>query len=345
MEKVLSKADFYKLFFGGLRTKYEVIGPTNKGGATSTYSFTTFDYVDRAIDLEMDYKSNMLSPKRIYFPDNQLLYKYKKDGQDVKLKDLREVWEKEKVIFGLHPCDIAAISRLDRVLMENSFVDQHYQDKRRKSIIIGLTCNEAQRRCFCNSLGSGPDIENGYDLLLTDIGDSYFFRAGTDLGKELISADYFRDATGQDRELREAKLKKVEKGLLDKIDVVEIVSVMADKYNDELWNDFSMKCFTCGACNMICPTCHCFTVNDKTSVDGSQGTRVIVWDPCHFARFAQMAGNFNLREEKSSRFKHRIYDKFHYSAKRYGTVSCVGCGRCMEFCPSHIDIRDALRRL
>ncbi|WP_052303876.1 4Fe-4S dicluster domain-containing protein [Desulfofundulus kuznetsovii] len=281
MEKVLDKAHFSR-FLGDLVTKYKVIGPTKKGGATSTYTYTTFDYVKGVEDLEIDYKSSMLSPKRIYFPDSQPLYKYEKNGQNVKLQDLREVWDKERVLFGLRPCDITAILCLDKVFMEDSFVDHYYQDKRRKSIIIGLTCSETRQHCFCNSLGSGPDIESGYDLLMTDIGDSYFFRAKTDLGKELISADYFRDATDQDRELREAKLKKVKEGLSEKVDPAKIISVMADKYNDELWNEFSDNCFTCGACNMVCPTCHCFTIIDKTSPDGSEGTRVLVWDSCHF---------------------------------------------------------------
>lgn len=344
MDKILDKANFSR-FFEDLRSKYDIIGPTNKGGATSTYTYTTFDHVDNINNLSIDYKSSMLSPKRIYFPDSQPLYKYEKAGESVKLHDLREIWDKEKVLFGLRPCDITAILRLDQVFMEEGFVDQYYQDKRRKSIIVGLTCSEARKHCFCNGSGSGPDIESGYDLLITDLGDSYFFRAATDLGKELITGNYFRDATGQDTEIRNSKLKKVKAELPEKIDAMKITSVMADKYNDELWNEYAANCFTCGACNMVCPTCHCFTIRDKSVPDGSEGTRVLVWDPCHFERFAQIAGSVNIRGEKSSRFKHRLYDKFYYSAKQYGSVSCIGCGRCMEFCPSHIDIRGALRRL
>ncbi len=344
MERVLKKIDFYKLFFPDLQAKYDVIGPTRKGGATSTYSYTAFGSVERAIDLEMGFSSNMVSHKKIFFPDNEPLYKFKKDGQDVQLEDRREVWDKEKVIIGIRPCDITAIASLDNALM-GSFVDQHYQDKRRKSILIGLTCDSARSGCFCSSVGSGPDIEKGYDLLLTDIGDSFFFKAGTDLGEKLISADYFTDAVDGDKELREEKMRKLKGELSGGFDVDKVTSVLADKYDDELWTEFSNKCYTCGACNMVCPTCNCFTVNDKSKVDNSEGTRVLVWDSCHFERFAQIAGNHNLRGEKNTRFKHRIYDKYHYVPLRNGTVSCVGCGRCAEFCPSHIDIRNALSKL
>ncbi|MBI4286554.1 MAG: 4Fe-4S dicluster domain-containing protein [Chloroflexi bacterium] len=96
---------------------------------------------------------------------------------------------------------------------------------------------------------------------------------------------------------------------------------------------------------MVCPTCHCFAVLDKTNVDLTEGRRVRVWDSCHFERFARMAGGLDPREKKSSRFKHRLYDKFYYTAIRYAEMFCVGCGRCIRFCPSGIDLRDALHGL
>lgn len=345
MERVLSKADFYKLFIPDLQASYDVIGPTRQGGATSTYSYSTFGIIDRPIDLEMDYTLNMVSHKKIFFLDNEALYSFKKNGNDVQLENRREVWEREKVIIGLRPCDLTGIASLDKSFAGNNFVDHHYQDKKRKSILIGLTCKTSRPSCFCSSVGAGPDIENGYDLLLTDLGDSFFFRAGTDVGKKLISAEYFRDAAEADMEQRDESLKVLEKGLSRKFDLEKVTSVLEEKFNDEMWKETSDRCYTCGACNMVCPTCSCFTIKEKTKVDNSEGTRVLVWDSCHYERFAQIAGNHNLRAEKNSRFKHRIYDKYHYVPLRNGAVACVGCGRCAEFCPSHIDIRDALERL
>lgn len=344
MERVLEKKDLQK-FLNDLKKKYEVIGPTKKGGGTSSYSHATFSHIDKIEDLEIDYKSSMLSPKIVFFPDNQPLYNYQKTGDGVKLRDVREVWDKGRALFGLHPCDIAAISCMDKVFMEEGLEDQSYQDKRSKSIIIGLTCADTQKFCFCNVVGTGPDTEKGYDLLMTGLGDRYFFKAETESGKKLISADYFGDVTDEDREQREEELERIRKDLPDELDIQKISEVMQEKYGDELWDEFSDMCLTCGACNMVCPTCHCFMIKDKTNWDRSEGTRVLVWDSCHFERFAKMAGDLNIREEKSSRFKHRLYDKFHYDKKRSGTVFCVGCGRCIEFCPSHIDIRSALKKL
>ncbi|MEQ8201001.1 MAG: 4Fe-4S dicluster domain-containing protein [Syntrophomonadaceae bacterium] len=341
MERVIKKTDFFKLFLENLKAKYQVIGPTRRGGGTSSYAYATFDYIDRAIELELSYGSTMGSIKKLFFPDHETLYQYKKNGQDFDLVDQRKVWDKEKLILGLRPCDITALRALDEVFMS----DPHYQDKRNRSIIIGLTCISACPRGFCSSVGSGPDIESGYDILLTDIGDTFFCRSGSDRGEDLISEDYFKDADDQERQMRAESMKKVESELVQIFSLDKVTSILADKYNDDLWDEFADKCFTCGSCNMVCPTCTCFTINDRTKVDYSEGKRIIVWDSCHFERFAQMAGNFNLREEKKSRFKHRIYDKFHFSLVRNGKVSCVGCGRCAEFCPSHIDIRDALSKV
>ena len=343
MEKILEKESFQE-FLEDLIKQYKVIGPVRKGGGTSTYSYTTFDYVESVEDLEMDYTSSMLTHKSIYFPDNEPVYEYEVKNNRVEIRDLMEIWSGERVIVGMHPCDITAILHLDKVFLEEAFEDPYYKDKRSKTIIIGLTCSKVKASCFCNIVGSGPDIETGYDLLMTDIGDSYFIKVGSEVGEGIVSKDYFRNANEEDRKRRSDEIEKVAKQLPAKLDMDKILDVMPEKYNDGLWKEYSDRCLTCGACNMVCPTCHCFVINDKTNSDRTKGTRFLSWDSCHFERFARIAGS-NIRGEKGSRYKHRMYDKFYYDVKRYGTVFCVGCGRCLEFCPSHIDIRSILRKL
>ncbi|RLE37333.1 hypothetical protein DRJ17_06830 [Candidatus Woesearchaeota archaeon] len=344
MEKILLKVNFQK-FLEDLKANFKVIGPTRKGGGTATYSYACFDEIEDLDDLEMDYKFSMLSPKMVFFPDNQELYGYEKVGADIKLVDLRDKWGKDIAIVGLHPCDIAALLCLDRVFREEPFEEEYYNSKRQRTAIIGMTCTEPKGSCFCNLVGSGPDIEEGYDLLLTDIGDRFYFRSGTELGDRLISANYFMEPTEGDRDRRSEEVKRVAKELGPGLHVDTAQRVMEEKYDDSLWDEFSSKCVTCGSCNMVCPTCHCFSIVDKTNFDQTRGKRILVWDSCHFERFALMAGNINVRGEKESRFKHRLYDKYYYDPMRYGRIFCVGCGRCLEFCPSHIDIRDALNKL
>ncbi|MBA7558989.1 Anaerobic sulfite reductase subunit A [subsurface metagenome] len=342
MEKTLGKEYFHE-FLEYLKQNYRIAGPTRKGGATA-YTYLTFDYVEKTEDLELDYQTSMVPPKRLFAPDNEALFGFKKVGSDVILEDLGEKGEKKCILLGIHPCDIVAISRLDKVFAE-VYRDPYYWNRRENTIIIGQTCDRAGDYCFCNITGSGPDIEGGYDLLMTDIGDSYFFRTGSQSGEKLIQRDYFKAPTPEDKRGREERLENIRQGLKDDFNIEGIVEVMKEKYNDKLWDEYGERCVTCGVCNMVCPTCHCFAILDRANVDQTEGKRIRVWDSCHFERFAKMASGLDLREEKGSRFKHRLYDKFYYPPVRYGDIFCVGCGRCIEFCQSRIDIRDALKKL
>ncbi len=343
MEKILAKKDFPK-FFDDLRDKYKIIGPTRKG-SISAFTNITIDYIDSLDELELHYTETMLPLKNILFPDSEILYRYEKENSDVKLEDSMDKWDNKRLFLGIHPCDITAVSHLDKVLKEEKFEDPFYKNRRNNSIIIGLTCKEAGERCFCNITGSGPDIEDGFDLLMTDIGDSYYVKSGSETGNSLLESDYFEDATDEQMEEREKAIEKVRDELPQDLEIEGLSKEMEKRYNDKLWNEFSEKCETCGNCNIVCPTCHCFTIKERTNANQSKGERVRTWDSCHFKRFAEMAGGLNIREEKTSRFKHRMYDKFYYTPMRYDSIFCVGCGRCIKFCQSEIDIREALRKV
>jgi len=345
MEKLIAKKDLQH-FFHDLKKEYEVIGPALKGGGTAKYSYPTLAPINKFEELILDYTTTMVSPKNIFFPDNQVLYKFEKDEDgNIEVEDVEEAWSEKKVLFGMHPCDISALLRLDKVLLEGNFENKKYRNKREQTIIIGITCNEPHEACFCNTSGSGPDIDCGYDLLLTDIGKNYFLRAGTDTGKKLFCADYFKKATRKDKEKRDKQIEKVDKVLPGKLDLVKIAQNITECDLDELLSKFTSRCFTCGACNMVCPTCHCFSIVERTNPERTKGTRNLTWDSCHYEKFATMAGNINVRPDVKDRFKHRVLDKFYYDATRYGTVFCVGCGRCLDFCPGHMSIRDAAKKI
>jgi ferredoxin len=344
MQKKLKKEDFKK-FFDDLKEEYKIFAPTRKGTITA-YNFANFDYIDDVKWLCLD-RNPISSPKKLFARDGEVLFRFEKQGDNVVLKEGDPKWTEKRVLFGARPCDIAAVAKLDKVFNEEHS-DPSYIEKRKNTLIIGLTCNETtDDYCFCTATKTGPDSESGYDLLMTDIGDSYFLKSGSEQGERLLAKSYFGEISPADEQARGDILAKVEKELEEKnqFKLDNIKEDMAECFDDAMWEKYGKKCSVCGSCNMVCPTCHCFTILDKANLGQTEGKRIRIWDSCHFDKFATLAGGFNVRPEKFSRLKHRLYDKFYYRFIMYGEGFCVGCGRCARHCQSEIDIRDALKEV
>ncbi len=286
-------------------------------------------------------------PQKTVLPDGEALFKFEKMGNEVILKEGEQEWKEKRVLLGVRPCDLAAMAKFDKVFNE-AYDDPLYRERRKNTLIIGMTCNEkTDDSCFCTVTESGPDMDSGYDLLMTDIGDSYFFKSGSQEGERLLEKSYFKDVLPKDVEARGQKIAELKKDLESKneLNLTNIKETLGKAYDSPIWDQYGKRCVTCGACNMVCPTCHCFTILDKANVGQTEGKRVRIWDSCHYEKFAKMAGGFDIRPEKVSRLKHRLYDKFYYPFITYGEGFCVGCGRCIRHCQSEIDIREALREV
>ena len=281
-----------------------------------------------------------ISPKPIFLPPKESLFRWKKVEDGYIIEDCLNGKEK-KVIFGARGCDVASLKILDLYMMEVS--DPYYASRRKETIIIGITCEYPRESCFCTAFGGM--IPDEYDLWLTDIGDYYFVDIGSEKGKELASMELFEKASPEDEERKRKKIERTEQEIrkMAKIEL-EGYQDMEDKFEDRIWEELGDTCLSCGRCNLICPTCHCFDVRDITNLDGSAGERIRVWDSCHLLDFAKTCAE-NFRKDRYARVRYRIYDKFVFSVKRYNLYACVGCGRCIDSCHAGIDIRDVLRRL
>lgn len=237
------------------------------------------------------------------------------------------------ILFGLHPCDLAAISYLDQVFLGND-PDPLYTARRAALILIGLSCTPDE---FCSCQKSPPPLPALSDLFLNIVTDGFVLSSGSSRGDEI--------------------LKKL-KGLLEerKIDLPDdnrrfftqdVSERTLPKIDPTLpdWQEFASRCLACGACSLCCPTCYCFDVMESATLDGCSAKRVRQWDNCLFKSHSQISGGISFNQDRAARFRYRYKHKYLGFGALMGVGSCVGCGRCRVVCPAEIDLRPLAERL
>ncbi|NHJ48251.1 MAG: hypothetical protein FK733_10735 [Asgard group archaeon] len=317
-----------------------VIATTDKNKVPTLAEITSSDEVLFDVDLPM------ISIKKLFHPAKQDLFKFSRTKGVIESflnKVLTDV-DKKIVVFGVRPCDITGNNVLDEIFKEY-FQDEFYNKMRQHTLIVGVNCLEpCYENCFCESMNSN-DPKSGYDLMLTEIlKDEYMLVPNTDGGKRILRLypDLFRDPTEEDFEqyVRTLELKK--NNFKKHILVEGLASELEDKFESKVWHKYTKKCLYCGSCTFVCPTCYCFSVKDKINVDLETGIRQREWDSCYYPEFALVAGGHDFRHDKMRRFRYRYLHKFIDIPRRYNMEGCVGCGRCITYCPADIDVREVL---
>jgi ferredoxin len=331
--KILDKAKLSQ-FLEELRPKYEVIAPLHEG---KDILFGRLDSTKLAIDFV---GKTRLSPKEYLFPQREVLFTFE-ENKKVEIKAYLD--ETKRVIWGIRPCDLYGIKVLNMVYFSD-YIDPYYQARSTNTLLLGLNCNEAEASCFCSSLVTGPFAREGFDLLFTDLGDAFLVEIGSKAGEMLIEeANLFIEAAEKDKEKANLLESKSKQSFTNQIDIKKVEEKLPDAFDKPLWADEASKCFFCGACNFVCPACHCFNIEDIKV--GQRTERVRYWDSCQLGGFTQMAA-YNSRTAQVERLRQRIYHKFSYIPDRYnGQLGCTGCGRCIDVCLGEIDIAQILRKV
>jgi ferredoxin len=263
-------------------------------------------------------------------------------GKNVKI-DPSDNLDKKTVIFGIRPCDAKSYNILDPVF-KNDFEDPYYINKRKNSVLIGLSCNKPGVNCFCTSFNDSPASAEHVDILFTDINDKYYVDVNSDKGKQLIKnmSEFFTNPSEKDKQKRKEVEKKAIDDITRQINIDKIEDKLDNIVDSEYWKKIARRCSGCGICTYLCPTCHCFDIQDEVSA--TKGARVRVWDTCMRSEYTLHASGFNPRPMRMNRVRNRIYHKYNYFPKNFGMIACVGCGRCTENCPVNIDIIDVINK-
>jgi len=307
----ISKSDIPKFLESLIKEGFEVIAPVK------TKDGTNFEVIEDGDEACLDYVNTSHPPKKFFLPDGETLFTY--DLKKFKIKEV--VGKKRRVLFGLRPCDLHGLLRLDMVFKK----DPYYMQRRKNTIIIAIECSEPGKNCFCESMGTNK-VKTGYDLLLSEVKNFYKLESYSKRGKTFLK--YFK----RYKTLKPKKLKN-----LRKFDSKNIERRILKIFNHKKWGEIASKCLSCGACNVVCPTCYCFSVSDEVSFEETSGERKRFWSFCMLQEFSRVAGDVIFRRTREERCKQFVFHKLSYFKESYGKHLCVGCGRCIDICPAGID--------
>jgi ferredoxin len=245
--------------------------------------------------------------------------------------------------IGVRPCDVKAIKILDKVFINDFCVDNIYGNRRKQSFIVAVNCTEAGNTCFCTSMGTGPKSEEGFDLCLTEIvtEKSHYFVTEVGSDKALDVVEALSPRTASESEIREAerRMEDAAQSMGRNMNTDRIRDLLFDNYRHPQWDDIAERCLSCANCTMVCPTCFCNTVEEKTDLEGDHAERWRIWDSCFTLEYSYIHGG-SVRHSTKSRYRQWMTHKLASWHDQFDTSGCVGCGRCITWCPVGIDITE-----
>ncbi len=345
---------------------YRTVGPTVRDGAIVYADIAGVDDLPRGVTDEQDAGSYRLVPrdddalfgfgvgphsfKRELFPPVQRLWTARRDG-DVTWDVVPTGRESPRLaLIGVRPCELAAIAIHDEVFLAGPYPDEIYRARRADVVTVAVNCGSPSGTCFCVSMGTGPRATGGYDLVCTElVGDEphrFVVEAGSDLGNELLATIATTEADADDLAAAATVVTEASQRMGRHLDTSGIVELLTHNPDHPHWDDVAERCLTCGNCTLVCPTCFCTTVEDTTDLTASEAYRDRRWDSCFTVAFTH-AGPTSVRTSSRSRYRQWLTHKLGTWVEQFGTSGCVGCGRCITWCPVGIDITaevSAMRR-
>jgi sulfhydrogenase subunit beta (sulfur reductase) len=335
---------------------YEVIGPTVRDGAV------TCDIIEGIEDLPAGWGDEQspghyrlkkrqdaalfhhnLGPqgwKRYLHPPELQMFEGSRDGDAFRILG-NPPKPAKRAFLGVRSCELAAIERQDRIFQGDRYVDPSYQARRQNALIIAVHCTQAAGTCFCTSMGTGPRAAAGFDLALAELADRGLFvvEIGSEAGAELLAAIPHREPEAEEIAAADALVEDTRGRIERKLDTTGLKELLTESFDSPRWDEVALRCLSCANCTLVCPTCFCTTVEDLTDVAGNEAERWRKWDSCFTDSFSYIHGG-SVRLSVKSRYRQWLTHKLAYWVDQFGTFGCVGCGRCITWCPGKIDITE-----
>jgi ferredoxin len=249
-------------------------------------------------------------------------------------------------VLGVRACDLAALAVQDRVFLHDRYPDPYYSVRRRGLFLVAVNCTRSVSTCFCTSMGTGPQARDGFDLALTEFDDGFLVRAGSPAGRAVLATLGLPEASAEFLLRERRDLDACAREMERRFDTGDLPELLYENLEHSRFEDVAARCLSCGNCTMACPTCFCHDERDDPRFDGTGSVRTRQWDSCFDRDHAQVHG-LNHRPHIRDRYRQWLVHKFASWIDQFGTSGCVGCGRCITWCPVGIDPTqeiDAIRR-
>jgi NAD(P)H-flavin reductase/NAD-dependent dihydropyrimidine dehydrogenase PreA subunit len=243
--------------------------------------------------------------------------------------------------LGVRACEIAALGMQDRVFLGGPFTDEDFRARRKAALIVAVQCTTASSTCFCSSMGTGPEVRNGYDILLTEIDEGFVMQAGSPAGAAIVSHLPTRRPTHAETGAAVDVVEAVRTQIGEPLPIPGIDQRLKHQLDNPRWGVVAERCVECGNCTMACPTCFCTSVTERSDMEGRTSVTERLWDSCFDVNFAKVAGG-DFRARPRDRYRQWLTHKFSSWMDQFGSFGCVGCGRCITWCPVRIDVREEL---
>ncbi|NTU97642.1 MAG: 4Fe-4S binding protein [Chlorobiaceae bacterium] len=309
-----------------------VIGPVRKTNVSA------YRPVEKASELELDIVLPDCSVKELFFPRTEPMLKYSIRKKAIDTDEFLPPSGK-RIVFGVRPCDASGVA-IDDPLFGWDYKDEYWFQRRNDSVIVSIACVKADEFCMCTSLNLAPDSAMGSDILLRPLesGKGWLVEDITDRGRDAFAGISDLLQEGDDKTLPTADVKP-------KFNLEACVEWLdnPDNFESRFWKEISVRCIGCGSCTYLCPTCHCFDIQDEG--DTYSGIRRKNWDSCSFPLFTMHTSGHNPRSTQSARWRQRIMHKFNYYPGKFNLNKCSGCGRCTRQCPVDMGITETLQEI
>ncbi len=353
-ERFLDRAAFARVFEVLRQRGYTVIGPTIDQEAIVYGQIDGVDDLPQGWTDEQEPGKYRLKPrddealfgyvvgphswKRYLFPPHAKLSEADKTENGWQFR-VTEDEPPKHAFLGVRACELAAMHVQDRVFLSGEYIDPIYQRRRSEALIIAVNCTQAASTCFCTSMETGPRCTSGFDIALTELKDGFTAESATAEGAEILEALNTSDADIDQLQAAQAARQQAVAQIERRMDPTGLRDLLLSNLEHPRWADVAERCLSCTNCTMVCPTCFCSSVEEVADLAGEHAERHRHWDSCFNVDFSYMNGG-DVRNQIRSRYRQWLTHKLGSWVDQFGTSGCVGCGRCITWCPVGIDLTE-----